>query len=80
MQKKLKKQIYDLIKETPCKKNFICVESNFEQLGKIENIGLENYLQCLEKKPWRCGFSVSTGKNNFCTCPIRMLIYKNMKN
>jgi len=78
MQKKLKKQIYDLIKETPCKKNFICVESNFEQLCKAVDIGLENYLECREKKPWHCNLSSSTEKFCFCSCPIRKLIYKNL--
>ena len=59
-----------------CPKGFICYKSEFETLCHVENIGLKDYLKCLEEDASLCPFSASFGDTNFCHCPLRAYIFR----
>jgi hypothetical protein len=62
-----------------CPKNFECYKSGSEKFCKTRDFGLERYLDCLEKEPHTCEYSLSFGNGYFCTCPVRFYIAKNLE-
>jgi len=73
------KNIEDIIGKMTCPKDFKCYNSGFKTLCKAKNIGLESYLDCLEKNPYAWGFSISFGNGHLCRCPLRHYILKELK-
>jgi hypothetical protein len=71
--------IEEIIAQMQCPKDFECYKSGFEVLSKTKDIGLSLYVQCLEEKVFGCQFSVRLGSINFCQCPLRVYIAKEMK-
>ncbi len=45
---------------------------------KIRDIGLDTYVECLEKD-FTCRFSQPFSYSYFCTCPVRVAIAKKFK-
>jgi hypothetical protein len=79
MKKEDKKRIEEIIAGMQCPKNFKCSKGGFKDLCKATDIGLDNYLDCLEKKPANCPFALSFGLRHFCQCPLRVYLAKKLK-
>ncbi len=75
---KHKRQIERIINEKKCPKDFECYKSGFENLCKAKDIGLRGFVECLEKNPRACKFSLSFGYSYFCQCPLRIYIVKEL--
>jgi hypothetical protein len=73
------KEIEQIIAGLDCPKDFVCYRSGFTTLCKAEDIGYEPYLQCLEKSPEDCAFSLSYANLHHCDCPLRFYIVKKLK-
>ena len=71
--------IEEIIAQMQCPKDFQCYKSGFEVLSKTKDIGLSSYVQCLEENVFACQFSVRFGSINFCSCPLRVYIAKDLK-
>ncbi len=79
MEKSSRKQIEEIIDGLKCPKNFKCAKRGFEHLCRARDIGMESFLECLEKDPHGCKFSLLFGHRNFCQCPLRVYISKNLQ-
>lgn len=73
------KMIEEIIGKMKCPKDFKCYKSGFKYLCKSKDIGLGTYLECLEKNPRDCPFSLSFGYNYLCRCSLRIYISKEME-
>jgi hypothetical protein len=62
--------------ELTCQKDFVCYKSGLSKLCRAKDVGIESFLECLEKKPESCQFSLSFGLMHLCQCPIRIYLYK----
>ena len=56
-----KRQIEQIIAGMDCAKDFECYKSGFTNLCPIKDIGMETFVECLEKRPEGCEFSFSYG-------------------
>lgn len=79
MDKDSKKQIEKIIGGIECPKDFKCYNSGFKNLCRAKDIGIESFLECLEKKPLECKFAFPFGLSYLCQCPLRIYISKNLK-
>lgn len=43
------------------------------------DIGVDEYVECLEKDSYGCRFSISYAYSHFCSCPARVYIAKTSK-
>ena len=73
------KVIEDIIDGIRCPKDFACYKMGFENLWKAKDFGLSDFLECLEKDPEGCKFSVPYGSWYLCQCPLRVYIAKKLK-
>lgn len=73
------KKIDELIENMECQYDFMCTDSESKEICRAKNIGLESYLQCEEKSPYKCNYSLPFGESNFCKCPLRMYLSKELK-
>ena len=73
------KQVKQIIRGMSCRKNFKCYTSDFEDLCKARDLGMENFLECHEKESEPCEFSFPFGKGFFCKCPLRYFVAKNLE-
>ena len=78
MEQGLEKQIKDIIGELQCPKQFCCMEDGHEFGCKAKDVGLEEYLECLEESYPPCPFLMTFGIKRYCHCPIRIYICKNL--
>jgi hypothetical protein len=62
-----------------CPKDLACCKPGSENVCKTRDIGLEQYLECLDDDPQSCEFSLSFGTGYFCMCPLQLYIAKNLK-
>jgi hypothetical protein len=46
---------------------------------EAKDIGVDAYVECLEKDSYGCQFSISYGYSRYCSCPARVYIAKNSK-
>ncbi len=74
-----KTKIEEIIGGMRCPKDFQCYKSGFETLCKVKEVGLEQYLECLEENPRDCELSFPFGDGYFCQCPLRVYISKELK-
>jgi len=72
-------QLEEIINGMQCPKDFKCYKSGLEKLCKAKDIGLESFLECLEKEPRKCKFSFDFGGSYFCGCPLRVYIGKKLR-
>ena len=79
MQEEDTKELEEIIGELKCPKNFHCCESGFEMLCKAKDVGIEEFLECLEERPFECKFSIPFGNAHYCQCPLRIYIAKKLK-
>jgi hypothetical protein len=73
------KILEDIIDGIRCPKDFECYKMGFENLCKAKDFGLSEFLECLEKNPEGCKFSVPYGTWYLCQCPLRIYIAKKLK-
>jgi hypothetical protein len=73
------KEIKQIMGEFNCPKDFICYKSGFSNLCEAEDIGLEPFLECLEKSPEECPFVLSYANVHFCDCRLRCYIAKKLR-
>ena len=81
MMKQDRKRIQQIIDGMQCPKNFICVESEFEDLCRARDFGDEKSLQCLEEISPPCPFAgvYDYGfEMRFCRCPLRVYIARHL--
>ena len=64
------------IERHKCPYNFVCYNSNFKELCKAKDIGMESFLVCLEEKPEECVFAMSLAGSKYCRCQLRVYIAK----
>jgi hypothetical protein len=79
MEKGIKKQIENMIGGIECPKGFQCHKSGFAKLCRARDIGIESFLECLEKDPEACTFSFAFGLIHLCQCPLRIYIAKKLQ-
>jgi hypothetical protein len=46
---------------------------------KAIDVGLDSYVECLEKHSYWCPFSVPYADSSFCKCPARVYVAKELK-
>jgi len=73
------RQIEKIIGGMKCPRDFKCYKSGLENLCKAKDIGIESFLECLEKNTQECKFSLSFGYSYYCQCPLRRYIAKRLK-
>jgi hypothetical protein len=56
-----------------------CYKAGFGFTCKAKDVGLDSYIECLEKDSCRCPFSLSYGRSYYCSCPARVHIAKHLK-
>ena len=71
-------EIEKIIGEINCTKGFKCYESGFKILCKAKDIGIDSFLECLERDPNACQFSFPFGITHLCRCPIRVYVANKM--
>jgi len=79
MEEDIEQKIKEIMGEIKCPKNYVCVESGYENLCKAKDIRLESYLVCLDEHPQNCRFSVSVWGDYYCKCPLRVYIAKELR-
>ncbi len=79
MKEEQRKEIDEIIGKMKCPKNFRCLELDYTELCKAQDVDLEEYLECLLEDPFDCKFSLSFGSSYLCTCPLRVYIAKKLK-
>jgi len=71
------RQIKEIINRMNCTKDFECYKSGFENLCKVEDMGIEDTVVCLNTSPKACGFSLPLEPDRrICLCPLRTYIAK----
>ncbi len=68
------KQIKKLMESTFCQFDFRCYKSNFINL---RDMGLPDYLECIEIAQALCDYQVSYGCRYYCRCPLAVYAVKN---
>jgi hypothetical protein len=78
MKNESRKQIEEIIGGITCPKKFSCHTSGFQNLCRARDIGIESFLECLERNPASCTFSFPFGLIHLCQCPLRVYINKKL--
>jgi len=72
-----KTEIEQIMAEMRCLKDFECYKSELENLCKVEDIGVDGSVVCVEQTPRACEFSLFLEYNKrLCLCPLRVYIAK----
>ncbi len=71
-------QIDKLIGQMECSKDFRCKKWGFEKLCNAVDIGLDNFLECIEEDASYCDFSFFFGNGRYCKCPVRIYLAKHL--
>lgn len=63
---------------THCDHDFLCLSDEWKQCGVVKTLiaGKLLYVQLDSAQPRTCSYMVSFGDGYYCTCPIRVEIYK----
>jgi hypothetical protein len=76
--KKIHEDIENIIKGMECAKGFKCYESGFDNLCHAKDIGMESFVECLERRTKECNFSFPLGLSYLCQCPLRIYVEKKL--
>jgi len=71
-------KIKEIIGGMSCPKSFKCAESGFSILCKANDLGIENYLACLDEEGKVCLFALPFGSSYLCQCPLRVFLAKKL--
>lgn len=74
----IRRNVEEIITGVKCPKDFICYYSGFHTLCNAKDIGIESFVECLEKKK-ECKFSFRFALCYLCRCPVRVYIAKKLK-
>jgi hypothetical protein len=66
-----------VMSEVNCEKDFECLNSGFENIGRVTVFGEADVVECLEERAKTCRFAVHFLNSYFCYCPVRAYIAKN---
>ncbi len=80
MEKLTKEFVEQILGDKTCESGLICIESDFDELCKVMDIGMKSYMVCLEEDT-NCSFAITPFRHDnddnwWCTCPVRMHISK----
>ena len=78
MEEKVDNTIENIMEQVKCPKNFSCLKSESEDICKAEDMGLDDYVECLESEPGLCRFSIPFGATYFCKCKMRVHLCKKL--
>ena len=56
-----------------------CYKPGFGFTCEAQDVGLDSYIECLEKDSCRCPFSMSYADSHYCTSPARVYIAKEIE-
>jgi hypothetical protein len=73
-----RKRIEEIMASMQCSKDFKCFKSDFENICKAKDEGLEEYVNCLDKAYVYCEFKFHFGSGILCKCPLRVYVAKNL--
>ncbi len=62
-----------------CPQAFKCCTEGLENLCKVQDIGMQTFVRCLEASPDECPFSKLLDVWYVCTCSLRIYISKKLK-
>lgn len=79
MIEEIKKHIAQFKNSVNCHKDFKCLKSDFKDTCKARYSDEDKQLECLEKQPQDCKFSVLRSDLFFCQCPIRTYLAEKLK-
>jgi len=65
--------------EVECPYGFICLEQGFQKAGKVRDMGMDSYVQCLQEQADDCPMRFCFGYSYFCKCKIRVYAAKNLQ-
>lgn len=71
-------QIEGIISSMDCPKEFKCYKSNFENICRAADRGLDTLADCCDAGTTTCEFRVSFGRGAFCRCPLRVFVAKHL--
>jgi len=75
-----RKTMQEIMGKMSCPESFICAELESEMLCKTKDNGMDAFLDCFAEKRSHCTFTVPFGDNdNFCSCPLRVFLCKELK-
>ena len=77
MDKEHEKRIDQLLTDHP--KDCKCYERGVGVRCKAEDVGIEWFVKCLEEDSFTCVFSVRYAYENYCRCPLRVYVAKELK-
>ena len=78
MEQDVENKIKEIIGELQCPKQFCCIEDGLEFGCKANDVGLEEYLECLDESYPPCPVLVTLGTKRYCNCPVRIYICKKL--
>lgn len=64
--------------EIRCTKDFLCLEANFTNICKSQDIGLKHHLLCKDEHPQKCVYALPFGNAHICTCPLRRYLSREL--
>lgn len=79
MEPEHKRKIEEIVGVMECPKDFQCCESDFANVCRAKDIGIESFLECLQENPQLCRFALSFGYGYLCQCPLRVYIAKKLE-
>ena len=71
-------RIKKILGSMSCSQDFRCMKAGYQDVCKAKDIGLDNYLKCLEPEPWECEFATQCRSSVLCKCPLRVYLTKNV--
>jgi hypothetical protein len=78
MEQDLEKKTKEIIGQIQCPHESCCIETGFDKSCKVRDVGLKEYIVCLEEDASLCQFLVTYGSTCFCSCPLRIYICKKL--
>ena len=73
------KEIETIFSDVDCPKGFSCLKSGLKNLCEAKDLGLDQFLECMETKPYDCSFAFKYGDCYFCKCEVRFYLSKKYK-
>ncbi|MES0364102.1 MAG: hypothetical protein ABUK14_09155 [Desulfobacteria bacterium] len=71
--------LQEITRDLSCPKGFQCYKSGFQDLCKVRDVGMQTFVECHEQYSEDCTFSLSLYGWNYCRCPVRVYVVKNLK-
>ena len=77
--RKIHEDMENIMTGMECAKGFKCYASGFNNLCHAKDIGIELFVECLERRTNECKFSLLFGQSHLCQCPLRVYLSKKLK-